>query len=144
MIEKQFSHVFKVSFVLLTQISSNGLISFGSPYTAFRSRTFPITQRVISPYWNDHDLRNKGIIIYFSITPTHSTHEGFLDYASDFISDIEDIDFEASWMLVVRWIDVCPYGNNRCTQASSLYDPRITLFIVNIYTGKQLPGCPTH
>ena len=59
------------------------------------------------------------MIRYFSITPANST-QSFLDDASDFISDIEDVDFEASWMLVVRWIDACPFGNNRCTQASSL------------------------
>ena len=101
------------------QVSTNGLVSFGSPYTAYSSRTFPITQRVIAPYWNDQDFRSKGSIRYFSVTPTHPTLASTLANASMFIRSVNDVDFEASWMFVVRWIDACPYGNNRCTQASS-------------------------
>ena len=101
------------------QVSTNGLVSFGSPYTAYVSRTFPITQQVIAPYWNDQDFRSKGSIRYFSVTPTHPTLASTLANASMFIRSVNDDNFEASWMFVVRWIDACPFGNNRCTQASS-------------------------
>ena len=100
------------------QISTNGLISFGGSYTSYSSRRFPITQRVIAPYWNDQDFSSKGSIRYFSVTPTHPTHASFLDEANEYISDIEDVDFEASWMFVVRWIDACPFGNRQCTQVN--------------------------
>ena len=68
------------------------------------------------------------------MTPTHPTHASFLDDASDFISGIEDVDFEASWMLVVRWIDACPFGNGECTQASIVYlRVNIITIILDLY-----------
>ena len=101
------------------QVGTNGLVSFGSPYTAYSSRTFPITQRVIAPYWNDQDFRSKGSIRYFSVTPTHPTLASTLANASRLISSVNDVNFEASWIFVVRWIDACPLLNSYCTQASS-------------------------
>ena len=107
-------------FLIHTQISSNGLISFGTRYTSFIPTTFPISRRVIAPYWDDLDLRNKGSVKYATITSTHSALSHLLDFASGYVSSAEQIPFVGKMMLVARWVDVCPYQNNRCSSVSKL------------------------
>ena len=113
------------------QVNTNGMVSFGSSYNfKFYSSSFPIKERVISPYWNEQqDFRSKGSISYFSVTPAHPTLASTLVNASMLISSMNDVDFEASWMFVVRWIDSCPFENDQCTQVSS----KIVLPIHAIY-----------
>ena len=55
---------------------------------------------------------------YSIITRFHPTFSCLLELTSDFISSREGVHFEASWMLVARWVEVCPYGDNRCTEVS--------------------------
>ena len=105
-------------FLIHTQISSNGLISFGTPFTSNFAATFPISQQVITPYWDDIDLSWKGSVRYATIRLSHSTLSPLLGRASRYISNAMDIRFVATMMLVARWVDACPFGNNRCSNVS--------------------------
>ena len=105
-------------FLSIPQISTNGLISFGSAYTHYIPSRFPITQRVIAPYWHDIDMRFKGSVMYATITSTHPTLSHLLDVVSNFVSDAENIQFVATMMLVARWVDACPYPDSFCTNVS--------------------------
>ena len=103
------------------QISSNGLISFGSRFTSTVPRLFPIRSNVIAPYWDDINLRNKGIVRYVTITRSHPTLSCLLDLTNDLIEELENVEFNATWVLVARWIDVCPFGDSSCFEVSIVF-----------------------
>ena len=100
------------------QISSNGLISFGSIFRSIFPQSFPISSNVIAPYWARINLRNKGIVRYATITRSHPTLSCLLDLTNDLIEELENVEFNATWVLVARWIDVCPYGDSSCFEVS--------------------------
>ena len=100
------------------QVSSNGLISFSSNYTASKPQNFPISAQVVAPYWVNSDTREKGLVRYAVITKDHPTLSCLLNLTSDLISSKAGINFETSWMLVARWVDICPTGNNKCTKVN--------------------------
>ena len=103
------------------QISSNGLISFGSRFTYFVPQSFPIPYNVIAPYWDDINLRNKGVVRYATITHSHPTLSCLLDMTNDLIKERENVEFNATWVLVARWIDVCPFGDSSCFEVSTVF-----------------------
>ena len=107
------------------QISSNGLISFGSGFESYVSQSFPIPFNVIAPYWDDIDLRNKGVVRYATITHSHPTLSCLLDQTNDLIDELENVEFNATWLLVARWIDVCPFGDNSCFEVCVRYLKRV-------------------
>ena len=130
---------------MLIQISSNGLISFGTSYTAFRPQTFPIPQRVVAPYWDDLDLRVKGEVRYTVITAANSTQSHLLTTANEFISSVEDTEFTAEWMLVAYWVDVCPFGDQTCTQVNqSNMNENYYVDVAFILSGQQFSGYAGH
>ena len=102
------------------QISSNGLISFGSTFTSHVPQSFPIPYNVIAPYWTDIDLRNKGFVRYATITRSHQTLSCLMDITNDLIEELENDEFNATWLLVARWIDVCPFGDSSCSKVKFL------------------------
>ena len=59
----------------------------------------------------------KGIVRYAVVTHNHTTLSYLLELTSDLVST-EDVAFTATWLLVVRWIDVCPLGNSNCSKVS--------------------------
>ena len=88
------------------QISSNGLISFGSQFIDFAPQEFPISAQVVAPFWDDYDLRQKGAVRYAVVTDSHPTLSCLLQLTSDLIRKVEGIEFEPSWLLVSQWNDV--------------------------------------
>ena len=108
----------------MVQISSNGLISFGAPYTAYVPRVFPIVQKVVAPYWDDIDLSQKGLILFAALTQgqksrlSNTATLAIFDIVNDYLSDTVikgTTRFRAHWILAARWVDVCPFGNAMCT-----------------------------
>ena len=55
---------------------------------------------------------------YAVITENITALSCLLEYTSNYIANSQGVDFEASWVLVARWVDVCPYTNNTCTEVS--------------------------
>ena len=100
------------------QVSSNGLISFGSQYASFTPQTFPISVNVVAPYWDDINLREKGVVRYAVITHSHPTLSLWLNRTNELIKKKNNHyeEFKASWLLVARWIDVCPYRDEDCLE----------------------------
>ena len=96
------------------QISSGGLISFGSRFIPYVPQSFPIPFNVIAPYWANIVLWNKGVVRYATITRSHLTLSCLLDLTNNLIEELENVEFNATWVLVARWIDVCPYGDSSC------------------------------
>ena len=102
------------------QVSSNGLISFSVQFTNYIPKTFPISQQVVAPYWDDTDTRVKGFVRYAVIMKDSQNLSCLLELTNDFIRNRENVSFEASWVLVARWVDVCPYGDNNCTKVNKI------------------------
>ena len=109
--------------LLYMQVSSNGLISFGSSFTNYIPQTFPISVNVVAPYWDDTDTRIKGVVRFDIITPSHPTLSCLLELTSNLIEEENlDLEFNASWLLVARWIDVCPYRDDNCAEVNIQYN----------------------
>ena len=102
------------------QIRSNGLISF-SRLIPFLPQSFPILSNVVAPYWDHIDLRSKGVVRYATVTRSHPTLSCLLDLTNDLIEKLENVEFNATWVLVARWIDVCPFGDSSCFEVSTVF-----------------------
>ena len=112
------------------QVITNGFFSFGIPYTAFSPRLFPVDGWYLAaPFWSDVDITNGVGRIRYEV---HSSTNGGvtpgtpLQDISDFISNEEDVVFEAEWMLVAEWEDVPAFGAStsvvKSAQISELED----------------------
>ena len=103
------------SIITYMQVSSNGLVSFGTSFTSYMPRTFPISVNVVAPYWDDTDTTMKGGVRFDVITPSHPTLACLLEQINGIINkENEYQNFKSSWLLVARWINVCPYLNSNC------------------------------
>ena len=67
---------------------------------------------IVAPYWNFIDISRKGIVRYAVVTHNHTTLSYLLELTSDLVST-EDVAFTATWLLVVSWMDVCPYEDRQ-------------------------------
>ena len=71
--------------------------------------TFPISHVVISPYWDDIDLRGSGGVYYNSFTAEYGAD--VLKRVQTFLMRNQSIDFTAKSVVVIKWMNVCPFGN---------------------------------
>ena len=71
---------------------------------------------VVATYWTDIDLRTKGVARYAVITHSHTTLSSWLNLTNELIKKKTNEEFKASWLLVTRWSDVCPYPNQNCSE----------------------------
>ena len=72
---------------------------------------------VIAPYWDDIDLSTKGVVLYRTVIPIDQQSHELIALVNDFICSTT---FKASWILVARWVNVCPYQDNDCVQVSKV------------------------
>uniref|UniRef100_A0A1X7ULA0 NIDO domain-containing protein n=2 Tax=Amphimedon queenslandica TaxID=400682 RepID=A0A1X7ULA0_AMPQE len=100
-------------------ISTNGLISLGTIYTAYSPNFFSITTPVIAPYWDDNDLRQKGQVHYAIITPT--TNLSLCNQVNDYLSNSTGSSVSVEWILWAYWYDVCQYRYEYCHYTESNY-----------------------
>ena len=96
------------------QISSNGLISLGTSFISYTPETFPISSKVIAPYWTDIYPQLPGRINYILVT-TQNDSVGSIALVNNFLASNISVSFSADWILVAQWMDVCPFGNSDCT-----------------------------
>ena len=103
-----------VSFFLIqydntrVQLSDNGVVSIETPFASAGSKSFPVQQLLIAPYWDDIYMKKQGQILY-KVFSSGSVLEQVSDFVASHVTD-----FEASWALVARWEDVCLYLDNDC------------------------------
>ena len=82
---------------------------------------------VIAPYWDDIDLFTKGVVLYRTVIPNDQQSRELIALVNDFICSTT---FKASWILVARWVNVCPYQDRDCVQVRS-YAPHV--FSLTLY-----------
>ena len=90
---------------------------------------------VISPYWDDIDLRDSGGVYYNSFTPENGAD--VLEDVQTFLMRNQSIDFTAKSVVVIKWMNVCPYGDSLCTYVSINYYSKLTaqnsIPIINLF-----------
>ncbi len=109
---------------MILQVGTNGIISFGEPFTFASPQPFPTVfpfiyeNYLLAPFWADVDISpffgsiNDGSIKY-EVHTTASNFSGSIDLigrVSNFISNKTETTFEGSWMLVALWDEVPPFG----------------------------------
>ena len=68
---------------------------------------------VIAPFWDDIVLTNTGIVEYGIITTLNVINE-----VETFLKLNENVNLELDWVMVAKWVNVCPYGNINCVQVN--------------------------
>ena len=102
-------------------MSTNGLLSFGSPYGSYSNQPFPgnflISLRyLVAPFWEDADTRiGNGQISY-------EVHQSgyYLDRVNLFLKINRPSTFEGTWMMVVYWSAVRPFSSFSNTEVGTL------------------------
>lgn len=96
---------------MLSQVNTNGVLSFGTFFDDFTPESFPLSFirpiALIAPYWDDHDVRAGGLILYRSIQD-----EFLLDLVGSNISTAFNISFSPTSLFVATWNEVGEYLGN--------------------------------
>ena len=74
---------------------------------------------MIAPFWDDIRLTNTGIVEYGIITSASNT--SIIDEVETFLELNQNVKLELDWVLVAKWVNVCPYGNIYCSQVIYSY-----------------------
>ena len=98
---------------------------------------------VISPYWDDINLHESRGVYYNSFTLENGAD--VLKRVQTFVMSNQSIDFTAKSVVVIKWMDVCPFGYRHCAYvsiANNCYSkltaqnsiPIINLFCMNVHS----------
>ncbi len=107
------------------QISSNGLVSFGTPFNRYVPVRLPLDslyqyglRNIIAPYWDDIDLELKGSIFFESYS--NDDEDGTLRSVSDFITNSQALSqrYNPLSATIIHWSNVCPHNNRSCNNVS--------------------------
>ena len=86
----------------------------GTSFSGYLPVLFPLSSAiVIAPFWDDIVLTNTGIVEYGIITTLNVINE-----VETFLKLNENVNLELDWVMVAKWVNVCPYGNINCVQVN--------------------------
>ena len=87
----------------------------GTSFEGYLPVLFPLLSAVvIAPFWDDIVLTNTGIVEYGIVTSANTSY--VINEVEAFLKVQQNVDLELDWVLVARWLNVCPYGNINCEQ----------------------------
>ena len=107
--------------VFIMQISTNGLVSFGKPYSNWSPSPFPYGDHsipVIAPYWTDlyfdDTLPDSGIFYHayenVQLDRTKHIFQDFIDRLNNYAGAVTG--FQPKWLIVITWKDASLFGHN--------------------------------
>ena len=98
-------------YLFIFQISDDGLVSF-DPSKYHSPQKFPADKPIVAPFWDDSvgDLK-------FNIL-TSTTGSNVTQKVNEFLHSKLKLAFNADWILVVQWLNVCPWANSQCINVS--------------------------
>ena len=94
---------------------------------------------MIAPFWDDIILTEKGIVEYGIVTP--ATASNIINKVEIFLKLSQNIDVELDWILVAKWVNVCPFVNSNCAQVINHVLYFELLFVTIILIDKHISGC---
>ena len=94
-------------YLFIFQISDDGLVSFdASKYHS--PQKFPADIPIVAPFWDD----SVGDIKFNILTST--TGSNVTQKVNEVLHSKLKLAFNADWILVVQWLNVCPWANSQC------------------------------
>jgi len=125
----------------LSQISTNGIITFDEPLysplpTPFPSSRLDVADKfIIAPFWDDTDIRLEGNVYYKKYTISSGVIEALdaLDGVDTFLQNRFGSSFDTTWMLVVTWDGVHPWPNGGAPSIFYILFPDYTEVINSIF-----------
>ena len=91
------------------QVSTNGVVSFGAPFTNPSSSPFPLSRSdvLIAPFWDDFNVDNGGQILF-----RLSENQTLLNQVGSIINDSFEYDFTPTMLFIVTWNRIPEYGRS--------------------------------
>ena len=87
----------------------------GTLFTGHLPTFFPLSSSVvIAPFWDDIILTDTGIVEYGIVTTSHVVNK-----VETFLKLNQNVNLELDWVMVAKWVNVCPYGNINCAQVNN-------------------------
>ena len=116
--------------MLILQVGTNGVISFGRPFHLWHPREFPSNDplvnsaNILAPYWSDNDIRNSGEVFYGAFQYEDSAEgDNFLVTFSSLISIFypNASNFRGNFIIIAEWNEVHPFphGSSNLTNILS-------------------------
>ena len=59
-------------------------------------------------------MTNRGIVEYGIVTS--ASNSNIIDEVETFLELNQNVELELNWVLVAKWVNVCPYRNGNCAQ----------------------------
>ena len=105
------------------QVSTNGVVSFGTDFTDSISRPFPLSTSdiLLAPFWDDSDVEIGGQILF-----RLSDNQTLLNQVGSIINDSLEYDFTPTMLFIVTWNRIPEYGGS-----SNIVSVIITLAVAN-------------
>ena len=97
------------------QVGTNGIISFGRPFSFDNPATFPTQQAgtyysyVAAPHWSDIDTRLAGAVYYQTYSSQNSSEAQVINTVEGFVNSENGTLLNSNWMLVATWENVHPF-----------------------------------
>ena len=96
------------------------MISFGQSFTQYIPSAFPYsTYNLLTAFWDDINLSSTGAVYYEVITPDNGL--SIINQVDAYLSNIQSISFSADWILVAKWLNVCPISDSSCSNIQVNY-----------------------
>jgi len=90
--------------IIIHQISTNGLISFGSPFSSGQIEPFPQFTPLIEPFWADLEVREEnGGAIFYRIDQNLLTLNSITSEVSALNADFSS--FSPSYAVIITWFN---------------------------------------
>ena len=112
----------------MTQVGTNGVISFSMPFYYWHLYPFPgnfYVRRfhVVAPYWADNDIRRGGSVLYETFMRGRSTNDNIvLDNINRYLRvNNRTEDFTGIFMILAKWQNVPPLQSSSNRNQVNMY-----------------------
>ena len=71
---------------------------------------------MIAPFWDDIRLTNTGVVEYEIVNSSNTS--SIINEVEAFLKLDQDLELKLDWVMVAKWKNVCPDGNNNCARVN--------------------------
>ena len=112
------------------QVGTNGIFSFGSPFSENSPAEFPTSQAstfysyIVAPFWSNIDTRLNGSVHWQVYSSDVQSENMKISQVAEFVNmeQGQESIVNANWMLVATWVDVHPFPHGASAEEDRL-DP---------------------